>query len=220
MRLIAGLAVSAAILAPSVSAQVRLADEFDRAAFRAWFVSIADAQFSRPAADVTDCAALVRHAFREALRAHTTEWQRQHGGIAAPAFPDVRRPPQPRGASWPLFRTAGGELAEFADAKTIVRFNARPIGRAVEAARAGDLLYFHQAGATAPDHLMIVVGASASEDWIVYHTGPDEEGAGDVRKTRLATLLQHPSPRWRPRVENPNFIGVFRLAILEPGASR
>ena len=32
---------------PAPSAQVRLADESDRAAFRAWFVLLADAQFER-----------------------------------------------------------------------------------------------------------------------------------------------------------------------------
>ena len=50
----------------SGTAQVRLADESDRAAFRAWFVLLADAQFERRAPEVTDCAALVRFAFREA----------------------------------------------------------------------------------------------------------------------------------------------------------
>ena len=50
--------------------EIRLLDESDRASFRAWFVFLADAQFYRPTADVTDCAGLVRHAVREALRAH------------------------------------------------------------------------------------------------------------------------------------------------------
>ena len=49
---------------PAVSAQVRLADESDRAAFRSWFVLLADAQFERQTDDVRDCAALVRHAAR------------------------------------------------------------------------------------------------------------------------------------------------------------
>ena len=31
-----------------LSAQIRLADESDRAAFRAWFALLADAQFERP----------------------------------------------------------------------------------------------------------------------------------------------------------------------------
>lgn len=56
-----GLVVIACLLSRPVIAQVRLVDEFDRAAFRAWFVWLADAQFNQPSPDVTDCAALVRH---------------------------------------------------------------------------------------------------------------------------------------------------------------
>ena len=48
-------------------AQLRLADESDRAAFRRWFVLLADAAFYQPPAEVTDCGALVRYAMREAL---------------------------------------------------------------------------------------------------------------------------------------------------------
>jgi uncharacterized protein YfaT (DUF1175 family) len=65
---------------------------------------------------------------------------------------------------------------------------------------------------------MVVVGRSFFDDegtdWVVYHTGPSDEGPGEVRKVRLETLRQHPSPRWRPLAGNPQFVGVFRLAIL------
>ena len=198
--------------------QVRLLDESDRAAFRAWFVLIADAQFYRPAGDVTDCAALVRHAVREALRAHTPEWIRQAALPLVPALPDVRRPPRPSAAGWPLFRISGTEFAEFADARTIIRFNTLPLGREVRAARPGDLLYFHQEAAGQPDHLMVVVGRStfdgSADDWLVYHTGPDGVWPGEVRKVRIRDLLRHPSARWRPLAENPGFAGVFRLVLL------
>ena len=217
------------------AAQVRLADESDRAAFRAWFVFLADAQFYRPTSDVTDCAALVRHAFREALRAHTPEWRRQAALPLAASFPDVQRRPATGPDGWPLFRisaTDPPQVAEFADARTIVRYNARLVSRDIGAARPGDLLYFHQPQQTSPDHLMIVVGPSRFEtdgrDWIVYHTGPlsvsdaDEFRAGasgsttpgEVRKVRLADLRRHPAPRWRPEAANPAFVGVFRLTIL------
>lgn len=206
------------------SAQVRLLDASDRAAFRAWFVFLADSQFYQPRADVTDCAGLVRAAMREALRPHSPEWRRQVGLAFAPQYPDVRRRPPVDGAMWPLFRTAGerdAPIAEFADARTIIRFNARPRGRTIDAAQPGDLIYFHQERQVQPDHLMVFVGASIYErdaqDWIVYHTGPDAEagGAGEVRKVRLADLLRHPSRRWRPLPDNAAFVGVFRLAIVE-----
>jgi uncharacterized protein len=203
------------------AAQLRLADDSDRAAFRSWFVLLADAQFERPAADVADCAALVRHAFREALRAHTPEWVRRSALPFAPTFADVRSAPRAGPEGWPLFRvsdSATPAYAEFADARTIVRFNTRPLGKSLAAAQPGDLIYFRQAGQAEPDHLMVFVGRSFFEndgdDWVVYHTGPSEGRAGEVRKLRLATLLEHPAPRWRPTPSNPNFIGLFRLAPL------
>jgi len=228
--LVAAALVVAAGLAPA--AQVRLADESDRSAFRAWFVFLADAQFYRQTPDVTDCAGLVRHAFREALREHTPEWRRQAALPLAVAYADVRSRPEGRANGWPLFRVSAAtppQLAEFADAYAIVRFNATLVGRDPAAARPGDLLYFHQPSQSSPDHLMVFVGPSALEpdgdDWLVYHTGPSARagagaggmtptGPGEVRKVRLADLARHPAPRWRPIPSNPAFIGVFRLAIL------
>lgn len=215
---VAGLALLAGLPA---TAQVRLADESDRAAFRSWFVLLADAQFERRTEDVTDCAALVRHAVREALRAHTPEWVRRSGLPFAPQFPDVRSAPRAGASGLPLFRVtadATPKYAEFADAKTLINLNATPLGRDARAARPGDLLYFRQAGQREPDHVMVFVGSSHFEtdgdDWVVYHTGPVDGGPGEVRKVRLRTLDQHPAPRWRPLASNPSFVGIFRLAIL------
>lgn len=202
-------------------AQVRLADDSDRAAFRAWFVLLADAQFERRTPDVVDCAALVRHAFREALRSHTTEWVRQAQLPFTPRFADVRSAPRADADGWPLFRvteTTPPKYAEFADAKTLIRLNTRPLGRDARALGPGDLLYFRQPAQRDPDHLMVFVGTSHFEpegnDWVVYHTGPLDDGPGEVRKVRLSTLAAHPSPRWRPLVSNPQFVGVFRLNAL------
>ena len=210
-----------------VSAQVRLADESDRAAFRAWFVLLADAQFDRQTEDVNDCAALVRHAVREALRTHTPEWVRRSGLPFTPQFADVRSAPRAGSEGLPLFRISADatpKFAEFADAKTLINLNAKPLGRDAHAARPGDLLYFRQPGQREPDHLMVFVGRSHFEtegdDWVVYHTGPGSQGVGqsgsqgEVRKVRLSTLMQHPAPRWRPLGSNPNFVGVFRLVML------
>lgn len=204
-----------------LSAQVRLADESDRAAFRAWFVLLADAQFERQTDDVKDCAALVRHAVREALRAHTPEWVRRSGLPFTPQFADVRSAPRAGSDGLPLFRItadATPKYAEFADAKTLINLNANSLGRDPRAARPGDLLYFHQPGQREPDHLMVFVGRSHFEtegdDWVVYHTGPTDDGPGEVRKVRLSTLAEHPSPRWRPNASNLSFVGVFRLGML------
>ena len=205
----------------AVSAQVRLADESDRAAFRAWFVLLADAQFERQTGDVNDCAALVRYAVREALRAHTPEWVRRSGLPFTPQFADVRSAPRAGSDGLALFRISADatpKYAEFADAKTLINLNTKSLGRDSHAARPGDLLYFHQPGQREPDHLMVFVGRSHFEtegdDWIVYHTGPLDGGSGEVRKVRLSTLMQHPAPRWRPTTANPHFVGVFRLVML------
>ena len=178
-RHIPALAVAVLLAVVPMPAQVRLADESDRAAFQSWFVLLADAQFERQTDDVKDCAGLVRHAVREALRAHTPEWVRRSGLPFVPQFADVRSAPRASNDSLPLFQVTAGPapaFAEFADAKTLIHLNARSLGRDPRALRAGDLLYFHQPGQREPDHLMVFVGRSHFEsegdDWIVYHTGP------------------------------------------------
>jgi uncharacterized protein YfaT (DUF1175 family) len=197
-------------------------DDTDRSAFRQWFTFLADAQFERRTDDVIDCASLVRHAYREALRPHTPDWHRRMHLPLFASFPDIRQsPPETRDGAWLLFRVADRppRYAEFADAATLVRLNARLVGRDPLAAEPGDLLHFRQPDAASPDHLMIVVGESrfepARHDWIVYHTGPRDGGQGEVRKASLADLQRHPSSRWRPIAANRAFVGVFRLSILD-----
>lgn len=214
-----GLVAAMETVAPH--AQVRLADESDRSAFRSWFVLLVDAQFERPAREITDCAGLVRFAMREALRSHTPEWVRTVALPFSPQFPEVRSAPRGGPNGVPLFKVGSAtssQYAEFADARTIVSLNSQPLGREATRAQPGDLLYFRQPGQTQPDHLMIMVGRSPFEsegnDWTVYHTGPSDEGPGEMRKVRLSTLRQHPASRWRPVAENPNFVGVFRLTAM------
>jgi hypothetical protein len=209
-----------ALLTGGLAADARRLDGSDRAAFLQWFVLVADAQFEQPAAEVTDCAALVRYAFREALRPHSPAWARRTGLTFVPHFPDVRSGPAPGPQGWPLFRTAAGvdpRYGEFADARTLVRLNSRLVGRDPAQARPGDLLYYHRDGVAQPDHVMVFVGRSTfdpGDDWVVYHTGPEGASAGEVRKVRLDELLRHPTPTWRPVAANAAFVGVFRWDLL------
>jgi uncharacterized protein len=218
-RLLVAGGVAAAMAAPA--AQLRLPDDADRAAFRGWFVFLADAAFYRAVPEVTDCAGLIRFAARESLRAHTPEWLRTAQLPLDPGLPDVHERPSGAPGHFPLFRVSSdpkAPLAEFADARTIIRYNARLVARDVGALRPGDLLYFQQPSQKEPDHLMIYIGPSrfdpSATDFLVYHTGPaDNGGPGEMRKVRLADLLKHPSPRWRPLASNERFVGVFRLLV-------
>lgn len=141
-------ALLTALLALSGASTARPAlDAQDRAAFLAWFTLLADAQFYRPTPDVRDCAGLVRHAAREALRDHSPEWQRRMAIPGGHARPEVRARLSARQGLLPIFRVSDGvpaTYAEFADARTILRLNATRVGREAAAARPGDLLAFHQ----------------------------------------------------------------------------
>jgi uncharacterized protein len=212
---------------------LRLTDERDRQAFRRWFTFLAEAQFFQsPAArpvEIVDCAALIRYAYRGALSAHETGWAEEARLPIVPAIAVVekyRYPYTALGAS--LFRVAPGAFAaadlergafaQFADAKTLCARNTHPVGRNLSGALPGDLLFFRQAHGRDTYHSMIYLGASqlrpGRERYVVYHTGPDEAGAGEIRRPSLDELLRHPQPEWRPIAGNPAFLGVYRWNIL------
>ena len=158
---------------------LRLTDPADQAAFRRWFTLIADYQAIRPKAgvppEITDCASLLRYAYREALKRHDDTWFLATG-IEVTALPGEihawRYPDTPIGAG--LFRvregafqaadTTDGAFAQFADAKTLVERNAYPVSRDVRQAQPGDLLFYHQFGQSSPWHSMIVTRIGA-ETW-------------------------------------------------------
>ncbi|MDQ3917539.1 MAG: DUF1175 domain-containing protein, partial [Acidobacteriota bacterium] len=208
----------------------------DRESFREWFTAIAEQQFYEPSkewnADQRDCAGLVRFAWREALRAHNRAWFLRMGESYDPVAPDVRAYTLERSpVGEKLFRTTAGSFdesnlsdgtfSEFADARTLKEFNARFVSRDPSSARPGDLLFFRQPWVQKyPYHVMIYLGrarkaAEGADDWVVYHTGSSPADAGEVRKVRLAVLAHHPDARWRPVAANRNFLGFYRLKILE-----
>ncbi len=194
--------------------------------------------------DQRDCAGLVRFAWREALRRHDRLWFQSisrgsgdssgsGGGEGYEAVaPDVRAYSLERSpvgeklfrADYGSFREgdpAGGKFSEFADARTLKNHNAAFISRSRRHAQKADLLFFLQPWVRKfPYHVMIFIGDArhASEgagDWVVYHTGASPGDEGEVKKVRLATLDHHPDKRWRPVENNPNFLGFYRLLILE-----
>jgi len=212
---------------------LRLEDAADRRAFREWFTFLAEAQYYAAAGElpreINDCAALVRFAYREALRRHDGRWASELRLGAAPAAPQVQKyqyPFTPLGAR--LFRVApgpfsaadlsNGAFAEYADAGTLVQCNCHRVGRDLRRAARGDLLFYRQLEQDLPFHVMIYLGPSQLEGgpqkWIVYHTGRLGNGPGEIRRPTVDELLRHPSPRWRPLEGNHNFLGVYRWNIL------
>ena len=207
---------------------LRLTDPADQAAFRQWFVAIAEYQAQRPRAEVpaeiADCASLLRYAYREALKRHDDSWF-VATGMEVRALPGEirawRYPETPLGAK--LFRVrpgsfeaadvGNGAFAQFADAKTLVERNAWFVSRDVRLAEPGDLLFYRQFGQSSPWHSMIVAGVGPGAT-VVYDTGEDHGQAGELRQVTLAELLDHPQAQWRPEIGNPNFLGDYRWNIL------
>lgn len=211
-----------------------LLDERDRAAFRGWMAAIAVAQKRAPdprwRLAERDCAGLVRFAYREALRRHGDGYAMR--GLSDPPPFDVARFAYPAvpllgqalflvpGAEQlpPGARRVGGRaFSPFAEGRVLVEGSARRVPIAPQEALAADLLYFAPRPSARFDrHLMLVAGALPDGDrLLVYHTGPDDSGSGEVRLVALKALLRHPDPDWHPAPDNPLFLGVYRWKILD-----
>jgi len=210
---------------------LRLDAAADREAFQRWFTFLAESQYftDAPSKDIVDCAALLRFAYREALRDHDKGWATSLrlpptpalGSIAKYHYPYTLLGPSLFRVQPPPFQAAdlsNGAFAEFADAETLMRRNAFSITRDIQNAQPGDLLFYRQLQQGLPFHAMIFLGPSRLEDnsapHVIYHTGPEGKWPGEIRRPSVGELKDHPSPRWRPDPGNPNFLGVFRWNIL------
>lgn len=211
---------------------LRLDDPADRQAFRQWFTFLAEAQYFRDSKslprEISDCAALIRYSYREALRQHDGIWAASLGLRFVPSIPSIAKyhyPDTPAQAGLFRVRTgtfqpadlSDGTFAQFADARTLRRANTHFIGHDLKRAMPGDILFFRQLDQKLPFHTMIFLGASqvdrARGPFLLYHTGPD----GEIRRPSVNELLEHPQPQWRPMPGNSNFLGVFRWNILRDG---
>lgn len=208
----------------------------DRDSFRRWFTAIAETQFYQFSdqwhIDQRDCAGLARFAMREALRRHDRLWFQKMGSAYPTIAPDVKGFDLDHNPfAEKIFRTdfgsfaesdlRNGRFSEFADARTLKNFNVVFISRDRREALPGDLLFYHQPWVQKfPYHVMIFLGPSRiapndAGDWVVYHTGSSPVDKGTVKKVELSVLDQHPDPRWRPVERNRNFLGFYRLKILQ-----
>src|SRR2546421_820629 len=207
----------------------------DRDAFKRWFTAIAETQFYQLSdqwnAEQRDCAGLVRFAMREALRRHDRIWFQKMGPGYETVAPDVTGfdlDQNPLGEK--IFRTdfgsfhesdlRNGRFSEFADGRSLKNFNSMFVSRDRREAQPGDLLFFYQPWVQKfPYHVMVLLGSphiapNGAQDWVVYHTGSSPTDQGTVKKVQLAILEHHPDPRCRPVERNQNFLGFYRLKIL------
>src|SRR5437588_2291432 len=208
----------------------------DRDNFRRWFTAIAETQFYQLSdqwnADQRDCAGLVRFAMREALRRHDRVWLQKMGAAYESVAADVSKfdlDHNPLGEK--IFRTdfgsfhendmRNGRFSEFADGRSLKNFNSVFVTRDRREAQPGDLLFFYQPWVQKfPYHVMVFLGpariaSNGANDWVVYHTGSSPNDKGTVKKVELSVLDHHPDPRWRPVESNKNFLGFYRLKILQ-----
>jgi uncharacterized protein YfaT (DUF1175 family) len=208
----------------------------DRDSFRRWLTAIAETQFYQLSdqwnAEQRDCGGLARFAIREALRRHDRAWFQKMGPGYETVAPDVAGfdlDKNPLGEK--IFRTdfgsfhesdlRNGRFSEFADGRSLKNFNSVFVSRDRREAQPGDLLFFYQPWVQKfPYHVMIFLGPArlapnGAQDWVVYHTGSSPLDKGTVKKVELSVLDHHPDPRWRPVENNKNFLGFYRLKILE-----
>ena len=208
----------------------------DRDSFRRWFTFISENQFYRLSdqwnEDQRDCAGLARFAIREALRHHDRPWFQKMGPGYETVASDIGEfdlDHNPLGEK--IFRTdfgsfsesdlRNGRFSEFADGRSLKNFNSFFVTRDRREAQPGDLLFFYQPWVQKfPYHVMIFLGparvaANGANDWVVYHTGSSPIDKGTVKKVELSVLDHHPDPRWRPVESNKNFLGFYRLKILQ-----
>jgi len=168
---------------------------------------------------------------REALRRHDRPWFQKMGPGYETVAPDVAGfdlDHNPLGEK--IFRTdfgsfqesdlRNGRFSEFADGRALKNFNTAFVSRDRRGAQPGDLLFFYQPWVQKfPYHVMIFLGGTrvapnGAQDWVVYHTGSSPIDKGAVKKVELSVLDHHPDPRWRPVESNRNFLGFYRLKIL------
>lgn len=203
--LIVGLLLVSGTL-PAI-AEVML-DEAQSAAFRAWFVRIIGEQLRQgpsPRWTQQDCAGLVRFAVNETLRTHDHDWLKANGVSNRYLPPELQLTPEQKTLRnrWKQFDGGSGP---FVTAIGLIQDNSRFVSKDINQANPGDLLFFDQGE---DQHLMIWTGS-----YIAYHRGSATQHDHGLRAVSVNQLLNWKDTRWQPRIDNPNFIGIFRFFFL------
>ena len=167
---------------------LRLESPCDQKAFRRWFTFLAESRYyaRKPVRDVSDGDSLIRWARRHALAQHDRNWSRK---LELPVYPVIPSVSTVRD----IPETAAPVL----------------ISRNIADAQPGDLLFYRNQ--SRPAHVMVFIGRSqvvpSPGDWVIYVSDR-------IHKVSLDHLRSDPSPDWRPEPDNPEFLGVWRLDLL------
>jgi uncharacterized protein len=177
--------------------------------FRAWFTRIIDEQVRRPSPRWVhrDCAGLIRYAVAEALADHDEKWRRANGMSVDALPPPLNLSPEQQALRF-NWRDIDGQNKAFVTALALIQGNSQFVGKEINQAQPGDLLFFDQGD---EQHLMVWMG-----QYIAYHTGTVTPHDNGLRAVTVQQLIQWKDSRWRPIGNNPNFIGFYRLGFLSP----
>lgn len=191
-----------------VNAQAEPLNAKESGFFRMWFVRIASEQLRQgpsPRWYQQDCAGLVRFATNESLKVHDGKWLHSNGlsNLYLPPEMELSEAQRKLGQNW---LQSDGSTGPYIDAIGLVQYNARFIGRDLNQALPGDLLFYDQGD---DQHLMIWMGRS-----IAYHTGTTTPTDNGMRSVSVSQLMLWKDTRWIPDATNPNFIGIYRLNFL------
>lgn len=162
-----------------------------------------------------DCAGLLRFAVHESLAKHDLAWRKANGFLGKPLPAEISLTDNEK-QIFKLWKTDQEKKSEFVRALPLVQRNAEFIGKTIERIEPGDLLFFDQGD---EQHIMIWTGRR-----IIYHNGHrplKNEKTKDqgLRVVSIEELMNFSDSRWQPRIENPNFVGFYRLSFLQKTAS-
>ena len=176
--------------------------------FRGWMLRIMQEQIRQgpsPRWVQHDCVSLVRYAVAESLRPHDAAWLRANG-LSSQQLPEeliLSKAQQDLRHTW---RRIDGSSGAYVSAIGLVQENSRYITKNFNHAQPGDMLFFDQGD---EQHLMVWM-----DGMVVYHTGTVTAQDNGLRAVPVSQLLSWKDTRWRPTQDNPNFVGLFRLAFL------
>ncbi len=192
---------------PSTDGRVMLTSEQSRN-FRAWMLRIMQEQIRQgpsPRWVQHDCVGLVRYSVAESLRVHDARWLRANG-FSAQQLPEELHLSAEQEELRHVWRRTDGSKGAYVSAIGMVQENSRFVAKDFNLAQPGDLLFFDQGD---EQHLMVWMNGM-----VIYHTGTVTAQDNGLRSIPVSQLLRWKDTRWRPTLDNPNFVGIYRLAFL------